>query len=121
LFWTIPIEKAAIKASPGAGAGRYSLQNLAVPDFRDFFNAISPSPATKPAHVSFDVRWTGDGDRQTIRDETFGFTGSYVSGNATIHFTATDDGTGITYSSDPAGQTTVGGGIGHERNGVFFS
>jgi hypothetical protein len=43
-----------------------------------------------------------------------------VTGNATISFTATDDATGITYTSDPGGQTPVGDpGVGHERNGVF--
>ena len=83
-------------------------------------NAISDQPATRPAHVSFDVRWDGSGDRQAITDQAFGFTGNYVTGNATISFTATDDITGITYSSDPGGQSTVGEpGVGHERNGVF--
>jgi hypothetical protein len=45
---------------------------------------------------------------------------NYVTGNATISFTATDDTTGITYTSDPGAQTNVGDpGVGHERNGVF--
>jgi hypothetical protein len=121
LFWTIPIPKSAIKASAGSGIGRYSMQNVALPDFHDFLNAISPSPETRPGHVSFDVHWPGDGDRQTIRDDTFNFTGTYISGTVSIQFTATDDSTGITYTSDSAQQTTVSGGIGHERNGIFYS
>ena len=120
LFWTIPIRKSAIRVSPGSGKAQYSLTNLAVPDFHDFLNAISDQPATRPAHVSFDVSWDGSGDRQAITDQAFGFTGNYVTGNATISFTATDDITGITYSSDAGGQSTVGEpGVGHERNGVF--
>jgi hypothetical protein len=97
------------------------MTNLAVPDFHDFLNAISESPATVPGHVSFDVEWSGDGDRTVIRDETFGFTGEYVGGSATIAFTAADDGTGVTYTSDPENQVTIGSGVGRERNGIFFS
>jgi hypothetical protein len=79
--------------------------------------------------VSFDVRWSGDGDRQKLRDEVFGFTGQYVASAVTVAFTASVDGTGVTYSSDPGGQFNpgpdLGGGglpaVGHERNGKFFS
>jgi hypothetical protein len=92
------------------------------------FNAITPGAISIPSHVSFDVRWPGGDDRQTIRDETFGFTGHYVTSATTISFTASDDGSGVMYTSDPAGQynpTPAQGGagspaVGHERNGVFF-
>ncbi len=78
--------------------------------------------------MSFDVRWPGDGERHKIRDETFVFTGHYVTSNTTITFTASNDGFGVTYSSDPGGQFNpgpeVGGAglpaVGHERNGKFF-
>ena len=35
-------------------------------------------------------------------------------------FAASDDGTAVVYTSDDAGQVTIGGGVGKERNGVFF-
>lgn len=78
--------------------------------------------------MSFEVRWAGDGERKLIRDENFGFVGQYVSSPTTISFTASNDGTGVTYVSDPGGQynpTTDEGGagppaVGHERNGKFF-
>jgi hypothetical protein len=78
--------------------------------------------------VSFDVRWVGGGARQKIRDHTFGFVGHYVTGPAMITFTASNDRSGVIYSSEPAGQynpTVDQGGagspaVGHERNGVFF-
>ena len=71
--------------------------------------------------MSFDVRWSGTGTRQKIRDENFRFAGHYVNCNATISFTASNDGGDVIYSSDAAGQTNVGQpGVGHERNGVFF-
>ena len=104
-------------------------QGLAVTDYHDIVNAIfGGGPAPVPAHVSFDVRWSGDGHRQRIRDATFGFVGQYVAGPATISFTAQDDAGNVLFSSDPEGQynpTPDQGGagspaVGHERNGVFF-
>jgi hypothetical protein len=44
----------------------------------------------------------------------------YIPSIATIRFAASDDGTGVVYTSDDAGQVTIGGGVGKERNGVFF-
>ena len=123
LFWTIPITPSAIDVDPGRGQARLHADNVAVTDYHDFINAVfggGPTPVS--SHVSFDVRWSGDGDRQKIRDETFGFTGHYVTGATTIRFSASNDGVGVIYRSDPAAaQTNVGSpGVGHERNGVFF-
>jgi hypothetical protein len=95
------------------------VDNLVLHDYHDFLNAVSPNPSSVPAHASFDVRWTA-GDYQKIHDPTFGFAGDYRICDASISFAASDDGTGIVYTSDPDGQTTVGAGIGLERNGVFF-
>jgi hypothetical protein len=103
----------------GAGTGQFSL-SLAIPDFHDFGNSVSGGPSV-PGHASFVVQWSGNGDHKEIRDETFGFEGTYVGGTSTISFTASDDGTGVTYTSDPNGQTTVGAVLGVERNGVFFT
>ena len=72
--------------------------------------------------MSFDVRWPGNGDRQNIRDTTFGFTGHYVASAVTISFAASNDRSDVIYTSNSGGQTNVGSpGVGHERNGVFFS
>jgi hypothetical protein len=122
LFWTIPIPPSAIDVSPASGRASFHMANVAVPDFHDFFNAVSPSPDPAPvaSHVSFDVRWQGQGQRQTIRDTIFDFAGEYVSGDAGITFSVSNNGTGITYTSVADGQRTVSAGVGHERNGVFF-
>jgi hypothetical protein len=129
LFWTIPIDPSAIAVSPNSGHARLRGKGVAVSDYHNFFNAISgPDPPRVPSHVSFEVRWSGDGRRQKIRDETFGFTGHYVTGATMVSFTASNDGSDVIYSSDPAGQynptVDVGGAgspaVGHERNGVFF-
>jgi hypothetical protein len=96
--------------------------HLAMPDFHDFINAVSPSPVKKHGHVSFDVRWRGDEhDRTRIRDKRFGFVGEYVPTTGHIDFHVADDRSSVIYTSQSHGQTTVSGGIGHQRNGAFFT
>lgn len=118
-----------IDVHPGSGRARFGGTNVDVPDFHDFLSAVfGGGPAPIPGRVSFDVRWSGDGDRQKIRDSTFGFRGHYVTGSATISFNACDEGGRVLYTSDPDGQynpTVDQGGaglpaVGHERNGIFF-
>ncbi len=130
LFWTIPVPRSWIKVSPGSGRARLTARNVPVTDYHDGISAVlGGGPTPLPSHVSFDVRWAGRGERKKIRDETFGFTGRYTTGEANIRFTASDDGAGVVYRSDPDGQyspTPDQGGagspaVGHERNGVFFA
>jgi hypothetical protein len=74
------------------------------------------------------VTWAGRGERRAVHDETFGFEGRYVTGPATISFTASDDDSSVVYASDASAQRNPGpeeGGagspaVGHERNGRFF-
>jgi hypothetical protein len=40
LFWTMPVPANAATVDPATGQARYRLQNIALPDFHDFFNAI---------------------------------------------------------------------------------
>ena len=94
--------------------------HMAMPDFHDIVNALSPSPKTKPGHVSFDMRWDGHDRRRRIRDNAFRFAGEFRPVQAHINFRVADDGSDVVYASDAHGQKTVSGGIGHERNGVFF-
>ena len=96
-------------------------RHLPMPDYHDIFNALSPSPTSRPGHVNFDVHWSAAGRRQRVRDTAFQFVGKFVPSAATISFRVRDDSSSVVYSSNPGGQTTVSGGVGHERNGVFFS
>jgi len=110
----------AMEGHVRTGRARFHRRHLAVPDFHDFLNAVSPSPASQPAHVSFDVHWRGDPhDKQWIRDRTFGFEGEFVPCEVTIDFRVKDDHSDVVYTSVGHGQTTVGGAIGFERNGLF--
>jgi hypothetical protein len=122
LFWTIPIGEGAIDVDPSTGAARFRGQSVKVTDYHDFFNAVlGGGPTPLPSRVSYDVRWSGGGAHQAIRDSTFGFVGDYVPGTATITFEAMDDHGTVIYRSDAAGQSNVGQpAVGVERNGVFF-
>jgi hypothetical protein len=122
LFWTIPIGNGAIDVDPRTGQARLRGQSVKVTDYHDFFNAVlGGGPTPIPAHVSYDVHWSGGGDRQAIRDSTFGFVGEYAPGPASITFEAMDDHGTVIYRSNPTGQTNVGQpAVGTERNGVFF-
>ena len=129
LFWTIPIGSSAIDVDPGRGRARFHAENVPVNDYGSFINSITPGADFAPSHVSFDVSWAGDGERQKIRDEDYQFTGQYVASPTTISFTASQDGADVVYFSDAGGQynpTVEQGGsgspaVGHERNGRFFS
>jgi hypothetical protein len=120
LFWTIPFASSSIDVDEEDGRARLRARDLAVSDFHDFFNAISPSPSSQPARASFDTRWHGGGARTKINDATFGFAGQFVAGTATISFAVSAAG-GVVYRSVADGQLTVSGGVGRERNGVFFA
>ena len=130
LFWTIPIPLASISFDTADGRARFRARNVRVNDYHDILNAVlGGGPKPLPSHVSFDVRWHGHGRRRRIRDRTFGFAGDYVTGRTTVSFTASDDGAGVVYRSDPVGQynpTVKQGGagppaVGNQRNGIFFS
>lgn len=123
LFWTVPIEPGAIKVDPTTGEARLRVHAYKIPDYHDILTAIGiiPGPPPLPSRVTFDVRWAGHGAPVNLHDGAFGFSGSYVTGPATIDFTASNDNSSVVYTSDPAGQSNPGPpAVGTEQNGVFF-
>ena len=128
LFWTIPIAAGMVDADPASGAAIMRGKSVKVNDFHDFFNAIGFGDIPPlPARVDYEVRWHGGGERVHVDDPVFGFAGDYVTGPATIAFTARNDHGDVVFRSDPGGQynpdTDVGGAgspaVGTQRNGVF--
>lgn len=129
LFWTVAIPASTVSFDTAMGEARYRLSNFRVRDFHDIGNAVAGGgPKPVPSHVSFDVRWHGHGAHRNVRDHQFGFEGEYVAGPTTVSFIVSQDGGGVTYRSDPAGQYNPslnhgGSGppaVGRERNGMFF-
>lgn len=136
LFWTIPVDDSFVQVRGKPGTQRFDGQaryhgEVRLSDYQDFFNAVGledPPLPVLPAKVHFDVRWSGGGAAQAIRDDTFGFAGVYVAGPATIRFVARNEHDKVVYRSNPDGQfnpTPAEGGagmpaVGLEQNGVFF-
>jgi hypothetical protein len=121
LFWTVPINPSMVSFDPATGHAVFHASGYAIPDYGNFFNAIARHPkGVKPSKVSFVVRWHGNDDPQQIRDEKFGFGGTFISGGASISFTAKNDASPVVYQSEPGGQKVLYAGTGTERNGVFF-
>jgi hypothetical protein len=120
LFWTVPVPTRSIDANLLQHRSRFHIRRRAMPDFHDFFNSVSPSAKSVPGHITFDAHWTANGPRQRLRDRDFGFVGKFMPADMRIAFSVSDDNSGVVYHSVPDGQVTVGGVIGHERNGRFF-
>lgn len=129
LFWTIPIGAGMVDVDAGRGTATLRGESVKVTDYHDFFNAVGGGgPTPVPARVDYEVRWHGGGDLVSVTDADFGFAGGFVTGPATISFTARNEHGETTYRSDPGDQYNpgpeVGGAgspaVGTERNGVFF-
>jgi len=121
VFWTVAIPDQAVTSRSGRGEARLFVEDLRLFDMHDIATALSRNTGDA-AVATFDVQWTGGGDRVHVRDETFGFDGRFITGEATVHWDATNLTTGFHFQSDPAGQFVVNGAshVGRERNGAFF-
>lgn len=116
MFWVQAISADNASVDLAAETASLSVTGLATLDFHDVINALRGGPS-KPATVSFDVKWSGATRRLGIRNETDGFVGRYIEDKATIKWSALQ--AGFKFESDPK-QTSVYGVIGRERNGAFF-
>jgi hypothetical protein len=125
LFWTIPIDDDALSVNPRTGVARYHQRNVRLNDFHDFFNAVDPNPDPAkviPSVVSFDVRWAPNGDDVVnTHDPDFRYEGRFVPTKSTISFTVRHRNGDFSARSDPGElKQVLPGGVGRERNGVFF-
>jgi hypothetical protein len=118
LFWTIAVPDAAVDVNFGAGRARLAVGNVPVLDFGDIINALFGPRPPVPATVSFDVRWSGIGERTSLVNHTQGFTGEFIRNTAQMEWTARVG--DFAFVSGPAStSTSVFAEIGHERNGTF--
>jgi hypothetical protein len=124
LFWTIPIDDDAISVNARKGVARYHQRDVRLNDFHDFFNAVDPNPDPAkviPSVVSFDVRWAPNGQPVVeTHDPDFGYEGRFVPTDSTVSFTVRHRDGSFFARSNPGGFFQVSGGVGRERNGVFF-
>jgi hypothetical protein len=129
LFWTIPIAPGMLDVNVQRGKAIMRGQSVKVNDYHDFFNAVGFGDITPvPARVDYEVTWHGGSDHVTLSDPDYRFSGDFITGLATISFTAQNDHGDVVYRSDSEGQRNPGpeeGGagspaVGTEQNGEFF-
>lgn len=104
------------------GKARFAVQNMHLKDFFNIPNGLFhlQNPTFTPATASFDIHWTGPvTERRSIRDESNGFRGDFVSCSATMSWSAkTAD---FKFRSDPEStSSSVFAVLGNESNGVYF-
>ena len=122
LFWTVPSPAGSVSVQPGAGKGRMRLTDQPITDYFDIPNALFQfeDPVSEDATCSFDVRWSGPvTERYHLTDRDVGFTGQFVLSQATMTWSARNEG-GFSFVSDSSPTTSAFAQLGRMRNGVFF-
>jgi hypothetical protein len=121
LFWTVHIPAHNVSVDLDDATAHMHLEGFAVDDYGTLANALLDGPS-KPATVSFDIRWSGVRARVEVRDLVLGFAGKFIEDIAHVSWSANVPSTGFSFQSAPAStSTTAFAEIGTERNGVFFS
>jgi hypothetical protein len=120
LFWTVAVPRGSVEKHPGSGRARWALENFAIRDFFTVINALFGPGDNIAATVSFDLNWVGGGERIPVTDAANDFTERFVTGPATIEWSASNA-AGFTFQSDPANTSESHFAyVGHERNGTLF-
>jgi hypothetical protein len=121
VFWTSPVPERAVGIHPGRGDARFRLQDYPLFDFTNVANAILRNgPDRIPAQMSVDIRWRGTGERQQVREATFG--GAYENATGEINWSASHT-NGESYffdTTDSSERNVTHAFTAHIRNGVFF-
>jgi hypothetical protein len=119
LFWTMRLPDSSVEVNPGAGRAVYKASNALMEDYGDFNNALSGNDGV-PATVSFEVRWSGAGDRLNVTDPVARFGGEFVRGSARMEWSARV-GNYLFRSAPLTTSSSDFASLGTERNGVFFA
>jgi hypothetical protein len=123
VFWTSPVPKRAVRIHPGRGDAHFEVENHPIFDFFTAANAVDrppEGPPRIPTQLSVDIAWRGTGERQQVREATFG--GAYENATGEITWSASHT-EGEPYFFDTTGssaQNVTHAFTAHIRNGVFF-
>jgi hypothetical protein len=123
VFWTSPVPKRAVRIHPGRGDAHFEVENHPIFDFFTAANAVDrppEGPPRIPTELSVDIAWRGTGERQQVREATFG--GAYENATGEITWSASHT-EGEPYFFDTTGssaQNVTHAFTAHIRNGVFF-
>jgi hypothetical protein len=129
LFWTMPIPPASVGMDFASGEAVFALSDAQMPDFGNLLTALWDGGdfdaagmrlrPVFPSTVSMEVRWSGGGIQEQVRD----FTNRFVHlrkpiTSASVKWRAVRR--GAMFESDDGPQNVRLASIGQERNGVFF-
>ena len=123
VFWTSPVPKRAVRIHPGRGDAHFEVEKHPIFDFFTAANAVDrppEGPPRIPTRLSVDIAWRGTGERQQLREATFG--GAYENATGEITWSASHT-EGEPYFFDTTGssaQNVTHAFTAHIRNGVFF-
>jgi len=122
VFWTVAVPDSTVTSHASRGEARLFVEDLRLFDMHDLTTALTLNTGDA-AVVTFDVEWAGGGERVRVRDETLGFRGRFVTGDAKVNWEGTNLTTGFHFESNADGQTVFNGAsyVGSERNGAFFN
>jgi len=115
LFWTIAIDRGAVRINLHEGTAALHVEDLEVEDYGNVVNALQDGPSVE-AEVSFDVNWSGGHGSSKVRNHDLRFRGEYIHDTATLVWSAEEHGFSFQADSLASGFAEIG----HERNGVFF-
>jgi hypothetical protein len=116
VFWTNFVPKNSVQDDDDFEDGaEMEVSRLAVFDYFNLNNALADGSSI-PAHVSYEIGWSGDGSPLTIDDgANFHFQGRRTNGR--VAWTAHES--GFSFKSLQTTHTNFAL-VGHERNGVFY-
>jgi hypothetical protein len=123
VFWTSPVPKRAVRIHSGRSDAHFEVENHPIFDFFTAANAVDrppEGPPRIPTQLSVDIAWRGTGERQQVREATFG--GAYENATGEITWSASHT-EGEPYFFDTTGssaQNVTHAFTAHIRNGVFF-
>jgi hypothetical protein len=123
LFWTLQVPAEGIDVQLGKGSASMKAKDVPILDYGDIGNALfGGGPAPIPGTVSFNVVWSGVGQRLNIKntDPVYGgYAGEFVRNTAQMEWTGKVG--DLAFVSDPIETSSSEfAEIGHERNGSFF-
>jgi hypothetical protein len=117
LFWTMPIPPGSVQVDLDGKTASLDLSHRKIDDYGTVVRALTLDSEIASAVIDVELRWSGGTGPMAIRDSTNRFAGEYVTGAATLQWSAREP--GFEFVSD-IGHAEFAR-IGHERNGVFFS
>jgi hypothetical protein len=113
----MPLPPGSVQIDLDAKRASLDLSHAKIDDYGTVVRALTNDSEIASASIDVELRWHGGTGPTAIRDTTNRFTGKYVTGSATLQWSAKEP--GFEFSSDPG--VAEFARIGQEQNGSFFT